>query len=189
MNNPHWNASVNHRLATDSSTNPSTQNFRRNPTQKLEKTAFEGKDLFSQLAPQDSVSERPPVSVSVKSRFSKALFGSDSDCELNCLFTRVVNLGRPAVLARINICLGDESAYELSRLLRCIAELNVRLPRLKAGVCSDETGRYFLSLHGLSHGQINSENLSCFLRSVTRDLDTFFAYATAYGIQVSQKPS
>lgn len=183
MNDSIRNASVNRKPTIDQP----KSTLQRNPPKKLEKAVFEKIDLLPQSLSHSLQPEMPPASVGVKSQFPKALFGGDSDgdAEFQCFFTRIVNSGRPAVLARINVYLGDESAYELSRLLRCITELNVRLPRLKAGVCSDETGRYFLSLHGLSRGQITSDNLSRFLTSVTRDLDAFFAYAKAYGIQVS----
>ncbi len=103
---------------------------------------------------------------------------------LQCCFTRMVERGNPIVLAQVNVYLEANSAPDLSSLLRYSAELNARLPRLRSGVRSDESGRYFLSFYGQSRGEVTADNMSRFLSAITRDLGVFFACAKAFNLKV-----
>ena len=106
------------------------------------------------------------------------------ESSLQCCFTRLIERGNPIVLAKINVYLDADSAPDLSSLLRYSAELNARLPRLRSGVRSDESGHYFLSFYGQSRGQVTADNMSRFLSAITRDLGVFFAYAKAFNLKV-----
>ena len=105
-----------------------------------------------------------------------------NESSIRCSFKRVQQFGKTAVLAQISVRLAKD--YERSRLVNTAAELNSRLPRLKTGVCTDPSGHEFFTLHGQSRGQVNAENMSCFLETIAQDLGVFFAYAKAYGIEV-----
>ncbi|MEM9087611.1 MAG: hypothetical protein AAGC93_02595 [Cyanobacteria bacterium P01_F01_bin.53] len=106
------------------------------------------------------------------------------ESSLQCCFTRMVERGNPIVLAQVNVYLEASSAPDLSALLRYSAELNARLPRLRSGVRSDESGHYFLSFYGQSRGEVTADNMSRFLSAITRDLGVFFAYAKAFNLKV-----
>ncbi len=116
---------------------------------------------------------------------------SPQSTDLACLFTKITQGGKPALVAHMNIHV-DSVRSDLSTLLYHAEALNLRLPLLhvsiqatSAQLASDsaQTPHLFV-LSGLFRGDVRPQTISNFLTHLSQDFKTFLAYTQAHQIQL-----